>query len=162
MSQALVLNLCWTFKWKLSGIDEMGLMMGCWCCSRGLWVKLSLNSATLNIVSSSVCFWELLIISMTSQGCDPRGWHWDGPMGRSSTKFLHRGAETCRKEVISLVPCGKWNQSHQSISPPSQLFNHFSSKSISRIWESRSGQLHTVCERTTTGHSQPRENVWQS
>lgn len=65
---------------------------------------------------------------------DSRGCWRDGPIGRNPGEFLQKGTEPDRNEVTSLEVHDKWNQSHQSLSPPSHLFNHFSSESILRIY----------------------------
>lgn len=65
---------------------------------------------------------------------DTRGCCREDPMGRNPAEFLQRGTDPYRDEVTSLEVHDKRNQSHQSLSLPSQLSNRFSSKSISGMY----------------------------
>lgn len=76
-------------------------------------------------VGYSYCvFFHVLFTTPThvhqlSEG-NTRGWCRDGPTGRNPAEFLQRGTEPYRNEVTSLEVHDKWNQSHQSLSLPSQ------------------------------------------
>ena len=72
-SQAFGLSPCWTFQRELSGFAGKGLMMGCLCCSRGLWPKLRLSPClwAVSIASSSMCSWQLPLMSISFQRSVP-------------------------------------------------------------------------------------------
>jgi len=80
-------------------------------------------------------FFHVLLTTSThvhklSEECT-RGCCRDGTTGRNLAEVLQRDTEPYRNEVTSPEIHGKWNQ---SLSLPSQLFSHFSSKNISRIY----------------------------
>lgn len=56
------------------------------------------------------------------------------PQAETQQSFSQRGTEPHRKKVTYLKVHDKGNQRHRSLSLPSQLFNWFSSKNISRIY----------------------------
>ena len=69
MSEAFGLNRRWAFKGELFGFAGKGLMMGCLCCSWGLWPKLRLSPCLwpVNIASSSMCSWQHPLTSVSFQ-----------------------------------------------------------------------------------------------